>query len=161
MIHLPQHADRRSMFPSPMFSESVFASNKPDKGKDFHAWLSGIVTRAPCTIWQLSTEHLVQVWGDSLDSMSDNLFVHVPQPTWETMMIPDLELWFSWTPMIELSEQSSCQLGQPMTPKTIFPSTTSAKPTWKDTNSWPNKHGEGEKTQALVQPAKNSYRIKY
>lgn len=133
--NLPQQVcTRRTCFPS-THSASVVALNWLDNGIDSQVWLSGMQKRAPWMRWCPSTKHLIQFWGILTSPICafHNCFLHVPRPTWDIIMTPDLVavLLYSCILLVNLPEYSSCQLGQPMTPKTISPSTTRAKPTWK------------------------------
>ena len=49
--------------------------------------------RALGTKWHPSTKHLVQPLGTLAETpiRSDSCLAHVPQPTWATIKIPDLE----------------------------------------------------------------------
>lgn len=118
-VDLPQHVGKRRIWLSPISSALVVAVYKADSGKKSHVWLSGIQKRASWNKEHWSTKHLVQLEGKLIfpSSAKGKCFVHVPQPAWATIMIP------------VLLEESFFQLGQPITPKTISPSTTRAKPT--------------------------------
>lgn len=135
ILNLPQHVGKREISLFPILSRSVLAVYKADSGNDSHVWLSGIQNRAFCTKQDPSTKHLFQPSGISteLPSIFGSLFVHVPRPTWETITIPEPNVLFSelCTSVTDLYRISSFQFGQPMTPSTISPSTTRAKPTWK------------------------------
>ena len=130
--NLPQHARRRRIWPFPTWSALVVACNEVDGGSDSHVWLSGRQKRASCTRRYSSTKHLVQLWNILLGlCISDNLLVHVPYPAWAIIMAPDLDQTppRSRSSELDSSDKSTCQLGHPITPNTISPSTTRAKPT--------------------------------
>lgn len=126
-LNLPQHVGKRRIWLSSILLALVVALTDADNGNDSHVWLSEIQKRASCTKRHPSTKHLVQLF-----SVYDNLFVHVPQPIWATIRTPDPDKFssFSWPLLMNSLEKSLCQLGQPITPNTISPSTTRAKPTW-------------------------------
>ena len=127
---------KRRIWLFPALSVIVVVLNVVDRGNESDDWLSGAQKRASCIKQHPSTKHLVQplIILVVAYSISDNLFVHTPQPIWAIIMIPDPAKFFlfSWTSVVDSLEESYCQLGQPITPSTISPSTTRAKPTWKN-----------------------------
>lgn len=135
LVYLPQHAGRRRICFSPTLAALVVALREFDRGIESHVWLSGMQKRASWTNEVPSTKLLSQKLSMFIKppSTSGNLIVHVPQPTWDAIMIPweDSFFWDSSTSVRDLFKECSLQFGQPITPSTISPSTISASPTWK------------------------------
>lgn len=133
VTNLPQQVGKTKTFPSSVtLWASVVELNETENGSESQVWLSGIQNRASCTNLHPSTKHLFHPsWHiiRLLITSWNNLLLHVPQPTCATITTPDPDI------PVSLSEdlgdkESSFQFGQPITPSTIFPSTTRAKPTW-------------------------------